>query len=39
MKQSYTDLLSKASAWIKEHKNEYICELQRLARIPSGISK
>ena len=35
MKQSYIELLEKAAAWIAEHKEEYISELQGLARIPS----
>ena len=35
MKQAYTELLEKAAAWIEEHKEEYISEVQGVARIPS----
>ena len=35
MKKAYTDLLEKAETWIQAHKDEYICEVQRLCRIPS----
>ena len=35
MKQNYTELLEKAAAWIAAHKEEYIAEVQGLARIPS----
>ena len=35
MKQSYTDLLAQASAWIEAHKEEYIREVQGISRIPS----
>lgn len=35
MKQAYTELLAKATAWIEAHKEEYISEVQGVARIPS----
>lgn len=35
MKQAYTKLLSKATAWIEAHKEEYISEVQGVSRIPS----
>lgn len=35
MKKAYTELLEKAAAWIEAHKEEYISEVQGLARIPS----
>lgn len=35
MKQVYTKLLSKATAWIEAHKEEYISEVQGVSRIPS----
>lgn len=35
MKQTYTELLERAAAWIESHKEEYITEVQGVARIPS----
>ncbi|MBR5545967.1 MAG: Sapep family Mn(2+)-dependent dipeptidase [Clostridia bacterium] len=35
MKKAYTELLEKAASWIEAHKEEYISEVQGLARIPS----
>lgn len=35
MNKAYTELLEKAAAWMKDHKEEYIAELQGLSRIPS----
>jgi len=35
MQEKYTQLLAKAGQWIEEHKQEFIEELQGLARIPS----
>ena len=35
MKEAYKQLLDRAAAWIEEHKQEYISELQAIAQIPS----
>lgn len=35
MKQTYMELLEKATSWIAEHKEEYISEVQGVSRIPS----
>ena len=35
MKQAYTELVQKASAWIEMHKDEFVEELRGLVQIPS----